>query len=191
MTASSLTGLANPSIASFPYSMKCTLEAGHEVVDDPGDQDLAGRGAGSHPLRYVQGEARNRSVAQIDLAGMHSSGEREFELLRSVPERDRAADGTRGPVEVRSDLFAARSNQMTAVACNGFRRSFAQPIDALAPKAVAKPGSEPLRAHQAGDHKRGQNPFSTLVAALPRQELFDLVGEAVHVAGPDRMVAPG
>jgi hypothetical protein len=74
---------------------------------------------------------------------------------------------------------------------NGVRRRFAQPLDALGPKAIAEPGGEPLRRHQPRDQKRGENPFTTRGGALAGQELFNFVGDAIHVAGPDRMIAPG
>src|ERR1700730_642167 len=92
---------------------------------------------------------------------------------------------------MRPDLVAARADQATRMARNSIRRRLAQAIDALIPKAVAEPRGEPLRRHQPRDQKRGENPFMTDGRALAGQELLDFVGDAIHVAGPNRMVAPG
>ena len=121
-----------------------------QIVDDAGHQHLAGGGAGRHALGHVQSETRDRSVADIDLAGMHAGRERKLELFRGLLERECAADRPRAPVEARPDRFAARFDQMTAVAGDGLRRLFAQAIDALMPKLGRRAWRRAVPAPPAG-----------------------------------------
>jgi hypothetical protein len=86
--------LLRPSATSASTSRSRAVSASRFGVDDAGDQHLATGGAGRNSLRHVQGETRNRSVADIDLAGMHAGGKRELEFLCGVPERERASNRT-------------------------------------------------------------------------------------------------
>jgi hypothetical protein len=139
----------------------------------------------------VQGETGNRPFADVDLAGVHAGGERKLELFCGVQQRKRATNGTRGSVEMGPDLVAPGSDQATGLTRNGVGRCFAQSVDALIPKAVAEPGGKPLRRYQPRHQKGGENAIMIHGGSLAGQELLDLVGDAIHVAGPDRMVAPG
>ncbi len=92
MTASSRSGLVMPSIAAFPRSMKCRPEPATRSLTTPVTSTSPAAAPAAMRSVDVQGETRDRSVADIDLAGMHAGRERKLELFRGVLEREGAAD---------------------------------------------------------------------------------------------------
>src|SRR5262245_42486742 len=90
--------------------------AGHQVLDGLRDEHLPGGRLGRHPRPDRDRDAGDLLVDDLALAGVEPGAELEPQLGHRVPDRARAADRTRRPVEAGEEPVARRVQLDAAVA---------------------------------------------------------------------------
>ena len=120
----------------------------------------------------------------LDLAGMHAAPHIEVERARRVDDARAAADRARRSVEGREEPIAEGLDLPPAKARDLLAQQAVVLIEQLAPAAVAELSGPLGRADDVGEQDGREDAVGLGTGARAGEEVLDLVGEGVDVAGP-------
>ena len=105
----------------------------------------------------MHGDAPNAAVEELALAGVETGPDLEPERPHGAPDRGRAADRTRRPVEGREEAVAGHVHLVPAEARELMPDAGVMRVEELAPAPVAELGGVRGRADDVGEEHRRED----------------------------------
>src|SRR5205823_265730 len=121
--------------ASIGEVQTCTDD---ELGDGAGRPHSRGLGPRRHSRRDVDSDPANILAASLHLAGVHTAADVETELTRGVPDRARALERPRRPIEGRKEAIARRLYLVASEAHELPTNDRVMAIEQVAPTSVAE-----------------------------------------------------
>src|SRR5439155_22834742 len=139
----------------------------------------------------VDGDAADIIRRLFDLAGVQPRAGGKAECARTVADRERAMDRTRGAVESREETIAGGVHFVAAKTRQLLAHEGMVAGEPYAPGAVAEPRRGLGRTDDVGEQHGSEHAIDVGNGPHAGQELLDLIENGILVADPGQMIGAG
>lgn len=163
----------------------------HEVFHCLGNEYLGRTRERGDPSGDVHCEPADVGAEQLDLARVQTGADLDAQAAGAVDHRPGTADSARRPVESREEAVPRLLHFPTAERLDLRAHQRVMPREQIAPGPVSELGRAAGRVDDVGEQDRREDAIGLAGLACPRQELLNLVGDRLDVAGHRQVVGAG